>query len=108
MRRGRIADRSRRCDTIVLSSAGGWQADDQSTMDRRGRRRGRVRVPRVERADGRDREGGRALLGAGADVRAYDDVAQPQAESLADLIGPLVDVFDSCLTPAEHDALDSN
>jgi hypothetical protein len=52
-----------------------------------------------------DDDTGRAIF-AGELDRAYDDVAQPQAEPYPDVIGPLVEVFERCLTPAELDGLD--
>ena len=38
--------------------------------------------------------------------RAYDDPAQPDATPFPDLIRPLVDVFEQCLTPEEQAQLD--
>lgn len=38
--------------------------------------------------------------------RAYDDPAQPDARPFPELIQPLVDAYDACLTPAERAGLD--
>jgi hypothetical protein len=45
---------------------------------------------------------------AGKLDRAYDDRSQPDAPSLGELIQPLLDAFDACLTPTELDNLDFN
>jgi hypothetical protein len=54
-----------------------------------------------------DDDTGRHVFASELD-RAYDDVSQPHAESFPDVIAPLVDVFERCLTPAELDRLDFN
>jgi hypothetical protein len=45
---------------------------------------------------------------AGKLDRAYDDPSQPEAMSLGELIQPLLDAFDECLTSTERDNLDFN
>lgn len=40
--------------------------------------------------------------------RAYDDPSQPDAESFADLVQPLIAAFEQCLSPDELGALDWN
>ena len=52
-----------------------------------------------------DADAARTMLVGELD-RAYDDPAQPDATPFPDLIQPLVDVFEQCLTPEEQAQLD--
>jgi hypothetical protein len=52
-------------------------------------------------------EDARAIL-VGEIDRAYDDPSQPDAEPFADLVQPLIAVFEQCLTPSELGELDWN
>jgi hypothetical protein len=52
-------------------------------------------------------EDARSIL-VGEIDRAYDDPSQPDAEPFADLVQPLISVFEQCLSPGELGALDWN